>query len=404
MLAERMGRVQGSPTMRVAAEASRLRAAGVDLVDLGAGEPDFPTPDHVKQAAHAAIDAGFTKYTANAGVPELREAIAERYRLDYGVDVDPADTIVTAGGKQAMCNVALALFGPGDEVICHAPVWPTIPEQIRLAEATPVVVRTYAEEGFRLSADRVISAMGPRTKGLVLNSPCNPTGATIDDAALGQIADEAARRGLWIVADLCYEHLVYDGKAHNVPGVLLSRMRDRTVLCGSTSKTYAMTGWRCGWAIAPREVIAACNTIQGHSTSNTNSIAQRAAIAALTGPQDCVREMLRAYQHRRDLALRLFATDGPWRCAPPQGAFYLFLDVGDSLGLRGIRTSAALADALLHEARVALFAGEGFDAPGYVRISYATSDAQLREGARRLATFLEGLEADGRDGGVRTGD
>jgi aspartate aminotransferase len=397
MLAERLRRVQGSPTMKVAAEAARLRAAGVDIADLGAGEPDFPTPDHVSRAAHAAIDAGFTKYTANVGLSDLREAIAARYRLDYGIDPDPGETIVTAGGKQAMFNVALALFGPGDEVICHAPVWPTIPEQIRLADATPVVVRTYAEEGFRLSAERVIGAMGPRTRGLVLNSPCNPTGAVIDDGALGEIADEAARRGLWIVADLCYEHLVYGGRRPRLPAVLFSKMRDRTVLCGSTSKTYAMTGWRCGWAIAPREVIAACNTIQGHSTSNASSVSQRAALAALTGPQACVRDMLQAYERRRDLAMQLFATEGPWRCAPPEGAFYLFLDVGDSLDSAGTRTSVALAEALLHEARVALFAGEGFDAPGYVRISYATSEAQLREAAVRVARFLAaGSQRDAR--------
>jgi aspartate aminotransferase len=376
--------------MRLAAEAARLRREGVDVVDLGAGEPDFPTPPHVKEAAHAAIDANRTKYTDNAGLPDLRAAIAARYREDYGLDVGPAETIVTAGGKQALFDAAMALFGPGDEVITHAPGWLTIPEQVKLAGADPVIVRTHAEDGFAVRADAVLAAIGPRTRGIVLNSPCNPTGALVREDDLAAMADEAARRGIWMVLDLCYERLIHDPVPHNLPRVLFERHRDRSVRCGSTSKAYAMTGWRCGWAVAPRAVIDACNAIQGHVTSNANSIAQHAALAALTGPQDCVTAMLDEYRRRRDLVWDLLARDGPLPCARPAGAFYLFLDAVDVLEASGLRTSSDLAAALLTEARVAVFPGEAFDAPGFLRLSYAASEAQLREGAARIRAFVDG--------------
>jgi aspartate aminotransferase len=392
MLAERMKRISTSPTMALAAEAARLRRQGVDIVDLGAGEPDFPTPEHVKAAAHDAINANFTKYTASAGTAELRAAICERYRLDYGVTFTEAETIVSAGGKQALFNTALALFGPGDEVITHSPGWPTIPEQIKLADATPVLVRAFPEDGFALRARTFVDAIGPRTRGIIINSPCNPTGALISEAELAAVADVAARRGIWIVLDLCYEHLIYEDQPHNLVKVLFDRMRDRAVICGSASKAYSMTGWRCGWTIGPKAVVDACNDIQGHSTSNVSSITQRAVQAALTGSQDCVQDMLGEYRRRRDLMLDLLARSGRFRCVKPLGAFYLFVDVSDALSPDGVRTSAAFAKGLLDEARVALTGGEGFDAPGFVRISYATSEERLREGVTRIERFVEALD------------
>jgi aspartate aminotransferase len=388
MFADRMSRVSVSPTMKVAAEAERLRRQGVDIVDLGAGEPDFATPAHVADAARLALDAGFTKYTTNAGIEELRAAIAGRYRDDYGVEYAPSEVIVTAGGKQALYNAALALFESGDEVVTHAPGWPTIPEQIRLADATPVIVRTHAEDGFRLHATAVLDALTPRTKGIVINSPGNPTGALTGEDELAAIADEAARRGVWMLLDLCYERLIYDPVPHNLPKVLVDRMRDRTILCGSMSKAYAMTGWRCGWAIGPADVIKACNVIQSNATSNANSIAQRAAVAALTGPQDCVTRMLDEYRERRDRICAWLAEDPRLRFVKPAGAFYLFVDVSEVLSPDGIRTSADLAQALLDEARVVLTPGEAFDTPGFIRISYATSLDRLREGARRVLEFV----------------
>lgn len=392
MLAERAIRIGVSPTMKVAAEAERLRRQGVDVVDLGAGEPDFPTPDHVKAAAHRAIDADFTKYTVNAGMADLRHAICERYRADYGIDIGEAETIVSAGGKQALYNAILALFQHGDEVITHAPGWPTIVEQIKLADATPVVVHASARDGFALRADLFLEAVGPRTRGIVINSPCNPTGVLMAEGELARLADEAARRGIWILLDLCYERLVYDPVPHNLPRVLFERMRDRTVLAGSASKAYAMTGWRCGWTIGPKPLIAACNAAQSHSTSNVCSITQQAALAALSGPQDCVRRMLEVYRRRRDLTFDLLTATGRIRAAKPAGAFYLFLDVSDLLSPSGLASSAALAQALLDEARVALTAGEAFDAPGFVRVSYATSEDRIREGAARIARFVEALD------------
>jgi aspartate aminotransferase len=392
MLAERTWRIGASPTLKVAAEAERLRRQGVDIVDLGAGEPDFPTPDHVGAAGRAAIDEGFTKYTVNAGIEELRDAIRARYRTDYGIEVSQAETIVSAGGKQALYNAALALFGPGDEVITHAPGWPTLVEQIKLADATPVVVRAHADDGFALHAESFIAAITPRTRGIVINSPCNPTGALITESALAAIADEAAAHGIWVVLDLCYEKLIYDPVPHNLPKVLFDRLRDHSVIAGSASKAYAMTGWRCGWTIAPPAVVSACGAIQSHSTSNVSSITQRATVAALSGPQDCVTAMLEEYRRRRDLVCELLTADGRWPCATPAGAFYLFPDVSDLLSPDGIRTSAELAQRLLDDARVAVTAGEAFDAPGFLRISYATSEARLREGVARIQRFVAALD------------
>jgi aspartate aminotransferase len=383
-LADRMAHVAMSPTMKGTIEAEKLRRAGVDVVDLGAGEPDFPTPAHVAAAAHAAIDANFTKYTANMGVAELREAVGARYREDYGVSYAPDEVIITAGGKQALFHSALALFGPGDEVITHTPGWPTLVEQIKLAGATPRVVRMQPEEGFALTAARLLSAVTPRTRGIVINSPGNPTGALLAEDQATILAGEAARLGLWIVIDLCYERLIYDKVPHNLPRIFGDALRDRLVLCGSTSKAYAMTGWRCGWAAGPKTLISAANALQSHSTSNVNSVTQKAAIAALTGPQDCVGAMLAEYQSRRDQLLGWLAADTRLKCAIPQGAFYLFPDVTELLSPDRYRTSLELSDALLRDAHVVTTPGEAFDAPGFLRLSYAASIDRLREGARRL--------------------
>ena len=392
MLAARAGRIGVSPTMKVAADAMRLKAQGVDVLDFGAGEPDFPTPPHVGAAAKAAIDANFTKYTTNSGTEDLKRAVTRRYQEDYGVEYATSEVIITAGGKQALFNAVMALFGPGDEVITHMPGWPTLVEQIKLAEATPVLVRTYPEEGFRPTAETFLSAITPRTKGIIINSPGNPTGALIDEAALAAVADEAARRGIWILIDLCYEKLIYDPVPHNLPKVLATRMRDRTVICGSASKAYAMTGWRCGWAIGPAALVGACNALQSHSTSNACSITQRAAEAALNGPQTYVTAMLDEYRDRRDRVCEWLAAEPRIRLVKPAGAFYLFPDVSEFLSPDGIRTTAQLGTALLDEARVAVTPGEAFDAPGFIRISYATSLDVLQRGTSRILEFMHALE------------
>jgi aspartate aminotransferase len=387
-LAERMQHVGMSPTMKGTIEAERLRKQGVDVVDLGAGEPDFPTPPHVTAAAHAAIDKNFTKYTANMGTADLREAVGFRYREDYGVSYAADEVIITAGGKQALIHAAFALFGPGDDVITHVPGWPTLVEQIKLAEATPVIVRTHVEDGFRITADLILAAVTPRTKGIIINSPGNPTGALISEADVDAIAGAAAKRGIWVLLDLCYDRLVYDPVPHNIIGVLSRRLRDRAVLCGSASKAYAMTGWRCGWVVGPKELIGACNAIQSHSTSNACSISQRAAEAALRGPQECVTEMLDEYRRRRDQLHTWLSADPRIRMVKPAGAFYMFPDVSDFLSPDGLRTSGELAAALLTEAHVAVTPGEAFDAPGFLRISYATSMKELERGSQRILEFL----------------
>ena len=396
MLAERMGRVSASPTLKVLVEADKLRQQGIDVVEFGAGEPDFPTPSHVKAAAHAAIDNNFTKYTPAAGTSELKQAIVARYKADYGVEYKPNEVIVTAGGKQALYNVAVVLFGAGDEVITHAPCWPTLLEQVKLADATPIVVETSADDGFAITAKALLAAVTPATRAIIVNSPCNPTGALMTEGEMNALVDGIAGRNIYVILDLCYEQLIYEPIPHNLPKILESRWRDKTILCGSASKSYAMTGWRCGWAVGPAEVIGASNALQSHSTSNVCSISQKAVVAALNGPPDTVTAMLEEYRVRRDQLHAWLTADPRIKCVKPNGAFYLFVDISALLTPDGIRTSAEFAERLLHEAHVALTAGEAFEAPGFLRISYATSMEQLKEGVKRIQAFIGKLEAEGK--------
>jgi aspartate aminotransferase len=387
-----MSKIASSPTMKGLIAAEQLRKQGIDVVDLGAGEPDFPTPEHVKSAAKNAIDANFTKYTANAGTSELKQALIARYRADYGIEFTEPEIIVTAGGKQALANTALALFGPGDEVITHSPGWPTILEQIKLADATPVIVRAHAENGFTLNAQMFIDAITPQTKGLIINSPANPTGALIGEDELEKIAIVAAQKGLWIVLDLCYERLIYEAAPHNLPAVLLKHMRDKTIITSSASKAYSMTGWRCGWILGPKAVVAAAGALQSHQTSNVCSITQKATVAALSGPQECVTEMLEEYRVRRDQVWAWLTADPRIKCVKPAGAFYLYIDISDYLSPNGVRTSQEFADRLINEAHVVTTPGEAFDAPGFLRVSYANSIENLRKAVDRLQAFVKTID------------
>jgi aspartate aminotransferase len=392
ILADRMAQVQVSATLKVAAEAERLRRAGFNVVDFSAGEPDFPTPEHVKAAGKAAIDANFTRYTPAPGIPELREAICTRYKTQYGVDITPAEVLVTVGGKQALFNTALALVNPGDEVITHAPYWPTIPEQVKLVGGVPVIVQSRSEDAFAVHAEKIIAAITPKTKAIIINSPANPSGALVDEQTVATIAEAAAKRGIWIIVDLCYEQLIYEDVPHNLPKVLFAKHRDRTVLAGSASKSYAMTGWRGGWTIAPKELTAAFNIIQGQSTSNICSITQKAMVAAINGPQDAVTKMLDEYRVRRDNIHGWLTANPLIKCVKPKGAFYLFPDISGLLSAEGLKNSTEFAQALLEKEFVVVTPGEAFDAPGYLRISYATSMEQLREGATRILRFAESLQ------------
>lgn len=386
-ISERLGRVKSSQTQEVTLAAQRLREQGVSVIDLGAGEPDFQTPAHIGLAGIQAIQDGFTKYTANTGILELRAAVGQRYLADYDVRYGVDETMICAGGKQALFNVAMALFDPGDEVITHAPVWPTIPEQIKLAGAEPVFVRTYADEQFQVAAERVLDAVTPRTRAIVLNSPSNPTGALMAENELGIIVQETDKSGIWLVLDLCYEQLLHDDSvSHNLPSVL-QKARDRAVLIGSASKTYAMTGWRCGWLLGPQELVTACSTIQSHSTSNVSSITQRAVLGALRDTGSCVEEMRMEYRDRRNRFVQLLSEEPGILVSPPAGAFYIFPDISALLGADEMRTSVDFAKRLLEDSHVAVTPGEAFDAPGYVRISYAASMEDLTIAAKRICEF-----------------
>jgi len=369
-----------------------LRRQGIDVVDLGPGEPDFATPEHIKDAAKAALDRNFTKYTQNAGIPELREAICARYECDDSVTFSPDNVIVSAGGKQALFNVAMAILERDDEAITHAPGWATIVDQVKLAEARPVVVRTHADDAFRVRGDAVLDALTPRTRMIVVNSPGNPTGGLISEEDLRMIAVAAQARDIWVVLDLCYDHLIYDTAPHNLPAVLNEVMPERSVLVGSLSKTYAMTGWRCGWAVGPRRLIAVCNNIQSHCTSNASSVSQHAGVAALTESQACVTTMTDEYRTRRDTLLEWLSREPRIRCSVPAGAFYLFPDISELLSPATLRTSLAFATQLLRRGHVAVTAGEAFDAPGFLRLSYATSLHRLREGVDRITAFVDELD------------
>jgi aspartate aminotransferase len=374
--------------MAVGATVDKLRRSGVEVIDFGAGEPDFGTPESIKTAAHKALDAEFTKYTPVPGIAELRRAVCDRYQTDYGVQYTESQVILSAGGKQALYNTALALFGPGDEVITHQPYWPTIVEQVKLADATPVAVETRTEDGFAIHAEKILRAITPRTRGIIINSPCNPTGALISEPDLTAIADVAGKQGIWLVVDLCYERLIYDAVPHNLPRIMAEKCPETAVICGSASKAYAMTGWRCGWTIGPKEMVAACNAIQSHATSNVNSITQLAVVEALSGVQTPVKAMLDEYRTRRDNLYAWLTVDSRVKCLRPAGAFYMFPDIREAMAAGGFKTSMEFATALLDKKRVAVTPGEAFDSPGFVRMSYATSMANLKEGSLRLVEFV----------------
>jgi len=386
--ADRLKKVCTSQTQQVLVAVEELRLQGIDVVDLGAGEPDLPTPEHIKAAATRAIQNDFTKYTVGAGISELRTAIAKHYRDRYGVIYDTNSVVVTAGGKQALYNTAVALFGPGDEVITHVPGWPSIVEQIRLVGAEPILVRTQAEDRFEVRTQSILEAVTPRTRGVIINSPGNPTGAVLPESELEHLADELKNLPIWVILDLCYEQLVYDNIPHNLPKILANQLPNQAILVGTASKSYAMTGWRCGWLLAPPAVADACNSVQSHSTTHATSIAQYAALEALTGPQTSVTAMRDEYRNRRDSLYSWMNTDPRFRVTKPAGAFYLFPDISAFLSTDGPRTSTEFAQELLREAHVAVTAGEAFDSPGFLRFSYAASMDQLREAWIRIQRFV----------------
>jgi aspartate aminotransferase len=384
-LAERVSRISESSTMKVAADADRLRREGVDVVDFGAGEPDFPTPDNIKKAAIAALDANFTKYTPTGGTVELKQAICARHREDYGTDYAPGECIASVGGKHAIFNLMQILIGDGDEVIIPVPYWVTYKDVVNYAGGKCVFVETDEDKGFTFTAESIAPHITSKTKLLIINSPSNPSGAVLSREEFERIYHLAAKRGIQLMTDECYCRFLYDSEPFSIAS--MPGAKEHVVVAGSLSKTYAMTGWRIGFALAPKPLIDAMMKLQSHTTSNPTSIAQKGAIEALRGPQESIGIMLAEYRRRRDFVVKRLRAIPGVKIAEPRGAFYAYPNV--SVGFRnGITSAMQFSERLLAEAHVAVVPGEAFGTKEHVRISYATSMTELERGLDRIDKFI----------------
>jgi aspartate aminotransferase len=385
-IADRISLISASSTMKVAADAERLRAEGVDVVDFGAGEPDFPTPENIKQAAIRALSENFTKYTAVSGTMELKNAVCEYHRRQFGTDYKPSECLITVGGKHIIFNAMQALINPGDEVVIPVPFWVTYKDVVNYAGGKCVFVETDEDRGFAVSASLLEPHLGPRTKMVIINSPSNPSGGVVSREEFEKIYRLTEARGIYLMTDECYCRFLYDSEPYSIAA--LPGAKETVLVVGSLSKTYAMTGWRVGFGLMPAAIITAMTKLQSHSTSNPTSIAQKAAVEALRGPQDSVGIMLAEYRRRRDFVVeRLRAIPGV-RIAEPHGAFYAYPNVGAAMARKGIPNSLALCDRLLAEARVAVVPGEAFGSNTHFRLSYATSMKELERGLDRIHQFL----------------
>jgi aspartate aminotransferase len=388
-VSENVSRMRPSSTLAAMQAAEAMRAEGIDVVDLGAGEPDFDTPDNIKRAATEAMLAGATKYTPTAGTRDLQRAIINFYEREFGAELTPAEVMATAGGKQAIFNAVVSLINPGDEVLIAKPYWVTFPEIVNFARGTPVFIET-EEADFVLTADAVRRRITPKTKLIIINSPSNPSGRVIPPAEFERIMQLVYERGMYAISDECYLRFVYPPAEVYSAARLPKELRSRLCIAGSFSKTYAMTGWRMGYSVARPEWTRAMLNVQGHSTSNPNSIAQRAAVEALTGPQDSVATMLEEYTRRRDWLLKAIEEIPGFRCIQPEGAFYAFPEVRGVLNGE-VKSSAEFVERLLKDEQTVVTDGAGFGADGYIRISYATSLESLKEGINRIRGIAEKL-------------
>ena len=389
-LTNRIQRIEVSATMAVAGEAEKLRATGADLVDLGAGEPHYPTPEHIKEAGIAAIRADFTKYTAVGGTAELRDAIVKRHAADFGSDYKREDCIASVGGKHALFNAIQVLVDHGDEVIIPVPYWVSFKDIVRYAGGEPVYIATDERHDFALTADMVERAITPHTKLIILNSPNNPSGAVMNPNDMAEVLRLAHDRGIYVISDECYVYLNHTGKKFSAGCV--HEVRERLIIIGSLSKTYAMTGWRLGYALGPAPIISAMNKLQSQSTSNPTSIVQKAAVAALNGSQDCVQQMLTGYIALRDQIVNGLRSIPGITCAAPNGAFYAYPNVSHYFERGGLNSASDVARKLLHQAHVVVVPGEGFGTQDHVRISYATSPENLQRGIERMGRFFASVE------------
>ncbi len=388
-LTARINRIEPSATMAVVAEADKLRQQGIDVVDFGAGEPHFPTPQHIKDAAIAAINSNFTKYTAVGGTTELRDAIVERHAADFNSAYKREESIASVGGKHALFNAIQVLVDHGDEVILPVPYWVSFKDIIRYAGGTCVLLDSDESQNFRVTAPMIERLITPRTKVIILNSPSNPSGAVMAPEDLEEVLRLAAERGIWVLSDECYVYLNYTGRQFSVGS--LRQYRDNMVILGSLSKTYAMTGWRLGYALAPAPIVSAMQKLQSQSTSNPTSIVQKAAVAALRGPQQCVEDMRLEYIQLRDHVVKGLRAIPGITCTLPEGAFYAYPNISSFFGKSGIKNASDLAGRLLREAHVATVPGEGFGTGQHIRVSYATSIKELDRGLERMRKFLSAL-------------
>ena len=375
--------------MRVAAEADRLRREGNDVVDFGAGEPDFPTPDNIKNAAIDAIHGNFTKYTPAGGTQELKQAVVERHKLDYGTNYTPAECVITVGGKHVIFGLMQTLINPGDEVIIPTPYWVTYKDVVNYAGGICVFVPTDEASGFRLSADMIEKAITLKTKMVVINSPNNPSGAVLDREEFEKIYRITSKRKIWLQTDECYCRFLYDSEPYSIAS--MPGAKETVVVAGSLSKTYAMTGWRIGFGLAPAAVAGAIMKLQSHSTSNPTSIAQKAAVEALRGPQEGIAVSLAEYRKRRDFVFNRLKQIPGVTLTEPKGAFYAYPNIGVAFGKKGINSAMEFSEKLLTDALVAVVPGEAFGTDRHVRISYATSMHELERGLDRLHKFMESL-------------
>jgi aspartate aminotransferase len=388
-LAQRISSISVSSTMKVAADAEKLRREGVDVVDFGAGEPDFPTPDNIKQAAIRALEQNFTKYTPAAGTLELKQAVCERHAKDFGTSYKPSECVITVGGKHVIFNLMQSLIDPGDEVIIPVPYWVTYKDVVNYAGGKCVFVDTDEASGFTLTASMVEPYLTGRTKIVLINSPSNPSGAVLDQAEFEKIFRLTSERGIFMMTDECYCHFLYDSKPFSIAS--LPGAKDTVLVAGSLSKTYAMTGWRIGFGLIPEPIAGAVLKLQSHSTSNPTSIAQKAAAEALRGPQESVATMLAEYRKRRDFVIQRLRQIPGVTCAEPKGAFYAYPNIGVALGRSGIANTLQFSERLLEKAHVAVVPGEAFGTEKHVRISYATSMHELERGLDRLHKFIAEL-------------
>src|SRR5580658_6624937 len=385
-LTDRINRIEPSATMAVVAEADKLRQQGHDVVDFGAGEPHFATPQHIKDAAIAAIQGNFTKYTAVGGTTELRDAIVQRHAADFGSDYKREDCIASTGGKHALFNAIQVLVDHGDEVILPVPYWVSFKDIVRYAGGEPVYIATDERHDFALTADMVERAITPHTKVIILNSPNNPSGAVMKPEHMTEVLRLAHDRGIYVVSDECYVYLNHTG--HKFSAGCVHEVKERLIIIGSLSKTYAMTGWRLGYALGPAPIVAAMSKLQSQSTSNPTAFVQKAAVAALTGSQECVREMLAQYIVLRDKVVAGLRAIPGITCAAPNGAFYAYPNVSHYFDRGGLNSASDVARRLLHDAHVVVVPGEGFGTQDHVRVSYATSPENLQRGLDRMRKFF----------------